>query len=290
MRQLSPDVFVETGYRGANVAYVRTDEGLVFIDVPRRPRDARAWRQRALQLTGLEPRYVITTDGCSASVLNTCFFAPAPVIAHQATWEQIDGWTESQCNRVLDSWRSQYPEDAQDDERCRITRPCLTFTRRMTLVCGERTFSLFHLGGHSPAAIGVYLPREELFFSGQAFVRGRHPDMTEANSERWLRDLTQLRRMRIRTLVPGRGSLGSKDDTQALSAYLRLLRRRVRTHIRGGADKKEAVGNVDVTELLEFFPLDSAARSSAEKRIRASLRRVYQELQSAQSTQFASEE
>jgi cyclase len=284
MRQLSADVFVETSYRGANVAYVRTEEGLVFIDVPRRPRDAKAWRQRALQLTGQEAHYVIITDGCSASVLNTGFFAPARVISHQATWDQIDGWTESQSNRVLDSWRSQYPEDAQDDEQCRITRPCLTFTRRMTLFCGQRAFSLFHLGGHSPAAIGVYLPREELLFTGPAFVRGHHPDMSEANTGRWLRDLTQLRRMRIRTLVPGRGPLCDKEDTQALSAYLRLLRRRVRTHIRGGADRKEAVGNVDITELVEFFPFDSASRSSAEKRIRTSLRRVYEELQSVERT------
>jgi cyclase len=282
MEQLSPDVFVETGYRGANVAYVRTDEGLVFIDVPRRPRDARSWCQRATQLTGQQGRYVITTNSRSASVLNTCFFAPAPVVAHQAAWDQIDGWSESQCHRVVESWMNQFPEDVDDDHHCRITRPRLTFSQRMILHCGERVLWLIHLGGHSPASIGVYLPREELFFGGEAVVQTQHPDMKDADTGQWLRDLTQIRRMRIKTLIPGRGPLCTKEDTQPLSAYLRLLRQRVRTHIREGAGRREAVEAVDATELLECFPIEAASRTAAEKRIRASLRRVYEELRSAQ--------
>ena len=40
MKQLSANVFVETGLRGANHGFVITSEGIVLIDTPHKPSDA----------------------------------------------------------------------------------------------------------------------------------------------------------------------------------------------------------------------------------------------------------
>lgn len=37
MKQLSANVFVETGLRGANHGFVITSEGIVLIDTPHKP-------------------------------------------------------------------------------------------------------------------------------------------------------------------------------------------------------------------------------------------------------------
>jgi len=281
MHQLNSDVYVETGYRGINVGCIRTDEGLIFIDTPPRPRDARAWRARLSQLTGQEPRYVINTGYHPHKVLCNHFFAPAPVIAHQAVWDKIRSWSESQRQRLLTALIEKYPEDIDAHEALRIVQPELTLTDHMILYCGGKVLRLIHLGGHSPASIAIYLPEEELFFSGNEFVYGQHPKMKEANSEQWLRNLTAIRRLRIKTLVPGRGPLCTKEDTQELSAYIRLLRRRVRSHMRKNVGWKEAASSIDMEELVHFFPFEATARAKIEKRVRDGLQRVYEELQMA---------
>ena len=283
IQQLHPDMYVETGYERVNVGGIRTDDGLILIDTPICFRDARVWRARLAQLTGQEVRYVINTSYHPSHMLGNQFFSPAPVIAHQAAWDQIESWTDSQLQRLLESLREDCPEAVGADVEPHIVRPRLTFTDRMVLYCGEKRLQLIHLGGHSPTAIGVYLPDIEIFFSGDVVVNGQHPSMEEAHTAQWLRDLTEIRRLRIKAIVPSHGPPCTKEDTQQLSAYIRLLRRRVRSHMRARRKRKEVVDSIDIQELVGFPPFQAAAQPGVEKRIRASLRQVYDELRAEEN-------
>lgn len=279
MEQLHPDVYVETGYQGGNVGCIRTDEGLILIDAPLHLHDARIWRARLTQLTGQEVRYVISTSYQSYPILSYQALTPAPIIAHQTVWERIENWSEGQRQRVLEALKREQAGAVSGQKVPQIIRPRLTFTERMILYCGEKSLCLIHLGGHSPSAIGVYLPKEEILFSGDVISKGRHPIMGEANTVQWLRALTDIRRMGLRVIVPRYGPLCTKEDTQQLSAYIRLLRRRVRSQMKAGRRFKEVVEDIDLQELMESFPFEETARSAIEKRIVSSLRRVYDELQ-----------
>ncbi|MEA3346263.1 MAG: MBL fold metallo-hydrolase [Chloroflexota bacterium] len=275
MQQLGPDVYVETRYEGANVGCVRTGEGLILIDTPMHPRDAQTWRERVNWITGQEVHYVINTTYHPHHMLGNRFFTTARVIAHQAAWDQIEDWNSSK--RLLKSLRKQYPKAIGDQTELQIVPPQLTFTGRMIIHRGEKVLHLIHLGGQSPAAIGVYLPEEEIFFSGDVVVNGQHPPMREANTGQWLRALTEIRRLRIKNLVPGLGPLCTKKDTQPLSDYIRLMRRRVRSCLKAGQERKEALDSIDIRELVGFFPVEEALPAVKEE-IRVGLRRVYDEL------------
>ena len=277
MQQINSSVYVEREYEGPNVGCIRTDEGLILIDTPVRPRDARTWRARVTQLTAQQTRYVINTKHHPHQLLINHFFAPAPVIAHQTAWDQINNWSDNQRQRLLESLKGKYAEEIGIHEKIQLIQPQLTLTNRMILHCGDKTLRLFYLRGYSPTSIGVYLPEEELFFSGDAVVNGRHPDMREAHTGQWLQDLTEIRRLRIKTLIPGRGPLCTGESTQQLSAYIRLLRRRVRFHMKDDRGWKETVNSIDIEEFLDFFPLEASERAILEKRIRMNLRRVYEE-------------
>ncbi|HZY43589.1 MAG TPA: MBL fold metallo-hydrolase, partial [Anaerolineae bacterium] len=63
MEKLSPHVYVESGYRGCTVGAIVTPEGVICIDTPLLPADARHWRGQLAQLTDKPIRYVIFTDG-----------------------------------------------------------------------------------------------------------------------------------------------------------------------------------------------------------------------------------
>ena len=56
--KLTANVYVETGYHGANVGYITTDRGIVMVDSPQRPTDAVAWRKQ------IEGEGEISYEGC----------------------------------------------------------------------------------------------------------------------------------------------------------------------------------------------------------------------------------
>ena len=51
MDKLTPQVFVEPGYRGCTVGAIVTPLGIVCVDTPLLPADARRWRARLAELS-----------------------------------------------------------------------------------------------------------------------------------------------------------------------------------------------------------------------------------------------
>ena len=43
MEELAPGIYAETDFIGVNVGAIATSKGLVAVDVPSFPRDARSW-------------------------------------------------------------------------------------------------------------------------------------------------------------------------------------------------------------------------------------------------------
>ena len=51
MEQVAPNIYAETKYESGNVGFIITDAGLVCVDVPMLPSDARDWRLQIAQVT-----------------------------------------------------------------------------------------------------------------------------------------------------------------------------------------------------------------------------------------------
>src|SRR5256714_10946642 len=60
MRQLTKNVFVETGIRGCNHGFVTTSDGIVMIDSPHKPSDALKLKAEIARRGGNLP-YIINT-------------------------------------------------------------------------------------------------------------------------------------------------------------------------------------------------------------------------------------
>ncbi|MCX7670918.1 MAG: hypothetical protein N2439_12700, partial [Anaerolineae bacterium] len=66
MKEISPGIFIETDHRGANYAGIITDVGVIVIDTPMVPDQARAFRDELRRRAGDKPfLYVINTDPVS---------------------------------------------------------------------------------------------------------------------------------------------------------------------------------------------------------------------------------
>lgn len=274
MQQLTQDVYVETNLRGANVGFVVTGEGVVLIDSPMVPSEARRWKEQIAETTDQEIIYLINTDHHRGHILGNQYLTPA-VIAHEWAWKEMKSYGDSFRQRLINLFKDNEPEVAAEFENLRIILPRLTFTNRMTLHKGNKTIRLIHVGGHTPASSLVHVVEDGVLFTGDIVINDGHPFLGHGNSKEWLNALTFIRQLRVDTIVPGHGEVCGKEALQKLSEYIREMRTQVRKLYLAGRSKTETTSRVD---LLHFFPISDRDRQKIRKRFKASVGRVYEEI------------
>jgi cyclase len=277
MQQITEDVYAETNVRGANIGFVVTGEGVVLIDSPMIPAEARWWREQIAEITDQEIIYLINTDHHRGHVLGNQYLTTA-VIAHELAWKEMKSYGESFRNRLINLFKDSEPQVAAEFENLEIILPRVTFTSRMTLYKGGKTIRLIHVGGHTQATSLVHVIEDGVLFTGDIVVNDRHPFMGHGNSKEWLNALTFIRKLGVKTIVPGHGELCDRETLERLSEYIRQMRMQVRTLYLAGRSKTETASRVD---LLNFFPVPDKDRQKIRKRFKASIGRVYEELKAS---------
>jgi len=277
MREISPGVYVETDQRGANYGGILTDDGIIVIDTPIVPNQARAFRDKLRQVTGGKPfLYVINTDHHRGHIMGNQFFQPTPVIAHDQAWKHMKGYSANFKQRVIDSFKKE-PEIQAQFTDIQIIIPTITFSHRLDIVDGGRDIRIIKVGGHTAATSVIWLPREKILFVGDAVWVDRHPYMAQANSKEWLDGLTFIRKLKADLIVPGRGPVCGREATERMSEYIRFMRARVRVNYRQGKTKQETIAAV-VGQMRGWFPVAPAVKSKTEARIKQGIGRVWNEL------------
>ena len=203
--------------------------------------------------------YIVNTDYGLERILGNASF-DVPVVAHELTWAYITGSGDAIRQQATDLLESVDVEAAAEMSQLKLVKPQITFTERMSLEKGSPLVRLIHLGGHTPATIAVYLPEEQILFTGDNVMLDTLPVLTEADTKQWLQALTAIRKMRAKTLVPGHGSLSDTATTQPLSEYIRLIRDQVRRHFQAGRSKSELSGLV--SGLMDAYPVPDSQAST----------------------------
>jgi cyclase len=276
VQQIGQGIYAETGYRGCNVGFVVTGEGVILINTPLSPPDARQWRDEIARVTDQEVIYTINTDYHPDCVVGNHVFG-APVIAHELTWKKMKSYGDSFRQRLADTFKGE-PKAAVALKRLKFILPQITLTERMNLHKGNKVLKLIHVGGHTPASIIVHVPGDGVLFAGDVVVNGLHPLMGEANSKEWLDALTYIRRpwVKAEIIVPGEGEICDKEVTKELSHYIRRLRAKMRGMCATGHSRAEAVASV--AEMIDFFPGTDEEGRGAKQRFKANAERVYDEM------------
>lgn len=273
LRQIAEGVFIELGYEGANVGCVLTDEGAIVIDTPIIPEEAKHWAQTVAQITDTV-LYIFNTDHHRAHILGNQYF-DAPIISHEAAWREMANYKDTFIERTKNLFKKR-PDIQKQFDRVKIIKPELCFTGRMIMKRGGRELIFVHFGGHTPATSGLYLPDERILFTGDLVVVDEHPALGQCDSEDWLAKLRWLRRQKYAQIVPGHGPLCNVEASEPVSEYIRAMRSKVRSQYKSGRTKAEAA--VVISQMLDFFPYRPGEKSIIEKRIRAGVSRVYDEM------------
>lgn len=269
MKEIATGVYLERRYHGGNVGFVDTGEGIVCIDLPMMPDDARQWVTTIERHREQPVVAVVQTDFDLPRVLSTGLVGGV-LIAHEAVW----GPMAKVYGR--DRMVQRVNEMLGNGAHWGIRMPDLTFTDHLVLARGDKEIHVLHAGGHSPGTSMVHIPDERLIFTGDLVFIDRHPTMQYAQSKAWLTALNRLRKMSVDTIIPGHGQVAGKEATYPLSEYIREIRSIVRQSYRAGRSKSDT-SKLVVPQLMEAFPYDGRASERLSRQIKESCDRVYDE-------------
>ena len=248
MKQLTENLFVETGLRGANHGFVTTTDGIVLIDTPHKPSDAVRLRAE------LEPRgpvrYILNTEPHGDHWTGNAFF-DAPVVAHDGVRARI---LETDLAAHVSRVASFGPEEPKLLEGYRPNAPVITFQREMTLHVGNHTFRMVHMPGHTSSQAAVIVEEEGVVFTSDNIFCKVHTWLQEADPDLWLTALESLRALREDTFVPGHGPVCGKDYLDEQGAFIREWVDYVRGAVDKGLSKDEAVATL--TAMTDRYPMD----------------------------------
>jgi glyoxylase-like metal-dependent hydrolase (beta-lactamase superfamily II) len=281
MDKLSPHVYVETGYRGSTVGAIVTPCGVICIDTPLLPADARHWRQQIAQVTRLPIAYLIYTDGHRDRVLGHQWLGGQPV-AHEATWEKMRSYGDTLRQQVVEFLAHHGAPEAASEiaQYLQLGLPQLTVADHSTLTLhpAQPCVVVRPVGGANPGSVWVELPDQGVMFAGDLLTLNTHPSMSEANTRVWLERLAELRdpNYSATQIVPGRGAICHPGDTQTVTDYLSDMRTQMQAMLtarRGRFDPAELAPH-----FIDRFAIPPGEHERMQRRVKTGLERVAEEL------------
>ncbi len=279
MDKLNNYIFVSSAYRGVTVGAIVTPAGVICVDAPMLPADARDWRAQIASVTPAPIRYIVNTDGHRDRVLGQQWLGGV-VIATEATAEKMRSYGDTFRQQVADFLSHHGAPGAAEEImlNLKVIQPQISFTHRLILHAGSPRVEVWAVGGANPGSAWVVVPDAGVVFAGDTLTLDAHPVMSESNTQLWLERLAELRKPTFpaKKIVPGRGPVARKAETQVMSEYLRDVRSKIRALIR--ARKPKADVAIQVPTFLSRFPIAEGERERMQRRVRAGLEHVYDEL------------
>jgi cyclase len=104
-------------------------------------------------------------------------------------------------------------------------------------------------GGHSISDSFLYLPEKQILFLADLMHIGHHADFRQGNIDEWINILDELKKLEVKVIVSGHGSLGAKEDLTIMQDYLLNMKKLALDLFNKGT----AVENIGETKIPKEF-------------------------------------
>ncbi len=271
MKEIAPGVYITTQAAPVTAGAILTSDGWVCVDALPGQKDAQGWLAALREVSDQPVQYVINTDHHPDRTRGNGWFN-APIVVHEAAAEEM--LAEGSPLQGLNANGDDPPYDSISNP----APPQLSYSRSLALHCGEHQVELAHRPSATLGSTWVILRQERVVFAGDSLCRTQHPHISDGASKAWLDALNTLRRERYAgwTLVSGREGIIAPAETEALSEYLRAARRRVGHLCRSNRPRAEL--SQFMADFMAFFPYAESDRERVQRRVRAGLEAIYDEI------------
>jgi len=239
MQALANQVYIEEQYPGVTLGVIALAHGLIQIDAPPAPEDARSWRAALLSLNSGVERLLVNLDGHPDRTLGARAME-CTIVAHERTAETFR-------NRP-NTFKAQGEETGADWEAVvglgsiRWAPPETSFTSRMAIEWSNLPVRLEHHAGPTAVAIWVTLPESNIVFIGDLLVKNQPPFIASANLAEWIKSIDYLLTSYTDfTIISGRGGIVSIEEAQFQRDLIKKTHEQLETlaHKQSGSDAVE---------------------------------------------------
>jgi cyclase len=266
MKQLTKNIYIETGWSGANVGYVITTDGLVMIDTPHKPSDALKWKEE-VESKG-KVKYLINTEAHEDHSTGAFFFK-ATVVAHEKAREEI---VNADIKQILERVVQKDPNCIPLIKDYKVNVPSITFSERLTLYVGKHSFHLIHVPGHSAGQIAVLIPEEKVVFTGDNVCCKMQSFLHEADPYAWLESIDRIGAMDVDYIVPGHGDVCDKSYLREEKTFIQDCIDKINNAIKNGWTKDETLAKVS----FRCYPMDSGLEVFGPVLLELSVAHIYE--------------
>jgi len=202
-RRLSPHAYAFTAEGDPNTGVVVGDDGVMVIDAQATPRMAREVIRRIRRVTDKPIKYVVLTHYHAVRVLGASAYKAQQIISSRRTL----GLIRERGRQDMASEIGRFPRLFRGAVSIPgLTWPTMVFERELTVMMGKLEVRILHVGpGHTGGDAIVWLPAERVLFSGDLVEYNAGIYTGDAHLEAWPQTLENLRALKPRALVPGRG-------------------------------------------------------------------------------------
>jgi cyclase len=266
MDRITENIYAGFNFRGCNSGFIVTGEGVIVIDTPMVPAEAKAWVKEVSKFG--EIKYVIDNEPHNDHVAGNCYMG-ATLIGSEATREAI----KLNNKQVLEGQMSWMAPDAVPlPPEWHYRLPDISFTGELTLHLGKHTIKIIPVPGHTAGETCVYIPEEKAVFVSDNVMMAM-PIMINAVPDAWPASLKKLLTLDVDKVIPGHGPVCAKKDIQTMYDNVTYVIEQTKAAINKGWSVKE------IQEKLTFFERFPAMPGDPMKQMRhESLAGLYQAL------------
>ena len=269
LQEVAPNVFAYihsgVGWDICNSGFIVGDDGVLVIDAMMVASQVRLYMEEIRKVTDKPIRYVVNTHHHVDHSFGNQFYLPAEIVSHR-------GCREALITRGADvgMLSERYPHYRDDWAEARLTPASITYEDKMIVHLGGKVIELLHPGpAHTYGDTLVYLPEDKVLFTGDVAFHYLTPLARDGHISNWIKVANGiLNHLDATTLIPGHGPVSGKEVVSATLKYLRLVKRKSRSHFQRGAS---------VEDTSRAIPLGEYADWVEPERVMVNVQRLYQE-------------
>jgi glyoxylase-like metal-dependent hydrolase (beta-lactamase superfamily II) len=242
-RRLSKNAYAFTTEGDPNTGIIVGDDGVMVIDTQATPLMAREVIRRVRRVTSKPIKYVVLTHYHAVRVLGASAYKAGHIIASRGTL----GLIQERGRQDMASEIGRFPRLFRGTGSIPgLTWPTLVFDSALTVMMGKLEVRILHLGpGHTGGDAVVWLPAQKVLFSGDLVEYNAGIYTGDAHLEEWPNTLQELRALKPRALVPGRGpALTTPAQCQNAIGYTQDFVRGLYASARRGAQTQRSLKQV----------------------------------------------
>lgn len=256
LHELARGVFAWIGPEGrTNSGFVVWDEGVLVIDSLYGSALAQGLQEQIRSVTDRPVRYVVDTHEHWDHCFGNQYFNDALFVGHEECRHSLVERPED-CRAFGVSAR---PDLADEFRAVQILPPVVTYAGTMSLYLDDREVELRYLGrAHTAGDTVVWLPEEQIAFTGDLFVNGGAPYAADGYPRSWVNALRRLEELPLGAVVPGHGDLAEPGDVETLRDWMDTVVQRIAAAHAQGLTEEQA------REQLRFEIPDGWRRATAQ--------------------------